>query len=285
MCVPGFPSEPFTKPGAFRPGVVHVILLQQRFEERLRQVPGFVDVADATAGICMQRRPARLAELLERPVRFAAAPVSHREKQAPMSRCEPAGRRPNSRDSSANSMSAIVTQFGRSIGDFRLKKRPRSAGRPSEAREHAIRSGFSRSYRLFRSAPSVVAVVPQLPRPLQSTVAAADTTGMEPLHVTELRAHESWRQVLAAYEIEQVILKKIDPNHAGWVPRLREIDGVPDEDLPVIHGRLIAFGLLKFQLAGRNDGVQYQISTAGREALSPGNAADADSDEAATDAA
>jgi hypothetical protein len=92
----------------------------------------------------------------------------------------------------------------------------------------------------------------------------------------ELRAHESWQRVLAAYDIEQAVLRTTDPKHGGWVPRLRRIDGVPDDELPAIHGRLIAFGLLKFQLAGRNDGVQYQVSTAGREALSPENAADAD---------
>jgi hypothetical protein len=127
--------------------------------------------------------------------------------------------------------------------------------------------------------------VPHLHRPLQSAAPPVDITGMDMHHATELRANESWQRVLAAYDVEQAVLRKIDPDHAGWVPRLRGFDGIPDAELPGIHGRLIAFGLLKFQLAGRNDGVQYQVSTAGRESLSPGNAGDADSEEATNDAA
>ncbi len=52
-----------------------------------------------------------------------------------------------------------------------------------------------------------------------------------------------------------------------WVPRLKEIEGVPAGRLAPIHGRLIALGLLQFQIEGRRAGVQYQLTPAGRRAL------------------
>ena len=82
----------------------------------------------------------------------------------------------------------------------------------------------------------------------------------------ELRDNDIWRQVLAAYETEQAVRKRIDPDHRGWVQRLRTIDGVPDEEMSAIHGKLIAFGFLKVQLTSRNEGIQYQIGPAANPA-------------------
>jgi len=84
-------------------------------------------------------------------------------------------------------------------------------------------------------------------------------------HAIELRDNDVWRQVLAAYETEQAVRKRIDPEHRGWDQRLRTIDGVPDEEMSTIHGKLIAFGFLKVQLTGRNEGLQYQVSPAARQ--------------------
>lgn len=52
-----------------------------------------------------------------------------------------------------------------------------------------------------------------------------------------------------------------------WVSRLREVDGVPADRMAPIHGRLIAHGLLQFQLQGREDGVVYRVTSAGRQML------------------
>lgn len=54
---------------------------------------------------------------------------------------------------------------------------------------------------------------------------------------------------------------------AGWVPRLPGIDGVPPEHLASLHGKLIALGLLRFQLLDRTGGMVYRISPEGRSQL------------------
>ena len=62
-----------------------------------------------------------------------------------------------------------------------------------------------------------------------------------------------------------------------WVARLRSVDGIPADRLAPIHGRLIAHGLLQFQLQGRDEGVLYRVTTAGRQKLaeSPDEATEA----------
>jgi hypothetical protein len=57
-----------------------------------------------------------------------------------------------------------------------------------------------------------------------------------------------------------------------WISRLREVEGVPPDRLAPIHGRLIAHGLLLFQLQGREDGVVYRVTSAGRQRLNAPNA-------------
>jgi len=57
-----------------------------------------------------------------------------------------------------------------------------------------------------------------------------------------------------------------------WVSRLREVDGIPADRMAPIHGRLIAQGLLQFQLQGREDGVVYRVTSAGRQMLTTPNA-------------
>jgi hypothetical protein len=55
----------------------------------------------------------------------------------------------------------------------------------------------------------------------------------------------------------------------GWVPRLAAVAEVPGDQLSAIHGRLIAHGLLRFELAGRSEGVEYQLTPLGRQAVTP----------------
>lgn len=72
----------------------------------------------------------------------------------------------------------------------------------------------------------------------------------------------SWRLLLAAYQARVV---------AGveWIPRVLSVDGLANEELSAVHGKLIALGLLKFEISNRTDGVQYQLTTLGRQAMLP----------------
>ncbi len=85
--------------------------------------------------------------------------------------------------------------------------------------------------------------------------------------IEELNQATDWRDVLAAYQSAHDTAKSSNEEFDGWLPRIMNVAGLEDEDLPRIHGKLIALGFLKFQLAGRGTGVVYQISPAGREAL------------------
>jgi hypothetical protein len=76
-------------------------------------------------------------------------------------------------------------------------------------------------------------------------------------------ANPAWHPLLAAYA-ERQAAKKLD-----WVPRIAAIAGIPAEQQSFIHGKLIALGLLKFEINSRADGVQYQVTTLGRQALLP----------------
>lgn len=69
-----------------------------------------------------------------------------------------------------------------------------------------------------------------------------------------------------------------------WVPRLTSVEGVESEELSKIHGRLIAYGLLKCDLADRSAGVVYQLTTEARRALASLEDADSDEDSLADEA-
>ena len=76
-------------------------------------------------------------------------------------------------------------------------------------------------------------------------------------------ANPSWSLLLAAYQ------KKIASEALEWSPRITTVEGLAAEELPVIHGKLIALGMLKFEIGSRADGVQYQVTPFGRQALLP----------------
>jgi len=52
-----------------------------------------------------------------------------------------------------------------------------------------------------------------------------------------------------------------------WVPRLTNVSGTDAAALPALHGKLIALGLLKFELFGRAGGIRYRLSPLGRSSL------------------
>lgn len=52
-----------------------------------------------------------------------------------------------------------------------------------------------------------------------------------------------------------------------WVERIVSLPGIETEELSKIHGRLIAYDLLKCDLAGRSSGMVYQLTASGKEVL------------------
>lgn len=72
-----------------------------------------------------------------------------------------------------------------------------------------------------------------------------------------------WRLVLAAYAELHA------QSTAEWLPRLPCVDGVPFEQLSMVHGRLMALGFLAFEVGSRTDGLQYQLTATGKHALLP----------------
>jgi hypothetical protein len=86
---------------------------------------------------------------------------------------------------------------------------------------------------------------------------------MQTLELDQFDANPEWRTLLAAYD-EQHASCKVE-----WIPRLIGAEGIPAEQLSSIHGKLIALGLLTFELGSRTDGVLYQVTTLGKQALLP----------------
>lgn len=86
---------------------------------------------------------------------------------------------------------------------------------------------------------------------------------MVPPDLELLDANPEWGLLLAAYH------QKISSESLEWSPRLAEVPGLPAEQLSSIHGKLIALGLLKFEIGSRALGVHYQLTPLGRQGLIP----------------
>ncbi len=88
----------------------------------------------------------------------------------------------------------------------------------------------------------------------------SDIFSMVNYELSQLQENPSWLAVLHCYA-EAV------PDEEGWLSRIPEADGIAEEDVAQIHGKLIAFGFLDFRLTDRNEGVLYQLTTLGRQGL------------------
>ncbi len=87
----------------------------------------------------------------------------------------------------------------------------------------------------------------------------------------ELSAAPGWRHVLEAYASLTAApavkpAASETPEGLGWASRLRRLDGIEPEQLSSLHGKLIALGLLSFEVSGKS-GVQYQLSPLGYRTL------------------
>jgi hypothetical protein len=91
----------------------------------------------------------------------------------------------------------------------------------------------------------------------------------------ELSATPGWRRVLEAYASASLTAVSAAapasdapaaPEGVGWVSRLARLDGIEPERLSSVHGKLIALGLLSFEVSGKT-GMQYQLSLLGHRTL------------------
>ena len=90
---------------------------------------------------------------------------------------------------------------------------------------------------------------------------------MEDFDILQLRRNPDWRATLQAYYDLQQLAAQSAPDSEPWVARQTEIAGIDPAILSSIHGKLIAYGLLKFDVGGRDVGVLYQVTHQGRRAL------------------
>jgi hypothetical protein len=115
-----------------------------------------------------------------------------------------------------------------------------------------------------------------MPRELGAVTERADILCMLDYLAEELSTAVGWRRVLEAYASLSANRAVASPAEGavaaetiGWVPRLSRLDGVEPEQLSSLHGKLIALGLLTFEVSGKL-GMQYQLSPAGKRALGRG---------------
>ena len=90
---------------------------------------------------------------------------------------------------------------------------------------------------------------------------------LDDLDLDQLRRHPDWRTTLKVYQDLQTESRERLPEFDGWVPRVTEVAAIEPAKLPAIHGKLIAFGFLKFDLSGRDAGMRYQLTPQGKQAL------------------
>ena len=72
--------------------------------------------------------------------------------------------------------------------------------------------------------------------------------------------HQEWALILGAYR---------ESGGGTWLPRQWTVPGVEPASMSPIHGKLIALGMLRCDLGDRVEGLVYQLSQLGRQALVP----------------
>lgn len=122
---------------------------------------------------------------------------------------------------------------------------------------------FGGRVRLRRRAVPVVSTTRRF---LCSTTSTVDTLGMDRFANERLAEDQSWRTLLEAYA-RAANAGDPDESGDGWTPRIDALPDVEDDRLPRLHGRLIAFGLIKFELSSPAKGVVYKITPKGRSQL------------------
>jgi hypothetical protein len=118
-----------------------------------------------------------------------------------------------------------------------------------------------------RFAPVGVRIVCSARHSLKAGEGSVDILRMTGFHFENECLTAECLAVLGCYELRDAAARSENPEHAGWLNRVEEVAGVDPTALTGVHGMLIARGMLKFEITGRNVGLQYQISNLGRDAL------------------
>jgi hypothetical protein len=90
---------------------------------------------------------------------------------------------------------------------------------------------------------------------------------VDDFELEQLRRHPEWRAALKVYHDLQIQAREQSSEFDGWIARVMEVETIDSAALPSIHGKLIAFGFLKFDLSGRDAGMRYQLTLQGKQAL------------------
>lgn len=96
---------------------------------------------------------------------------------------------------------------------------------------------------------------------------AVDTQVMNDAAAKQSEFEQDCLTVLNCYAVRDAAAKAATKEYAGWLDRIQDVQGIERTTLTSIHGFLIAQGLIRFEFNGRNVGLQYQLSTQGREAM------------------
>ena len=90
---------------------------------------------------------------------------------------------------------------------------------------------------------------------------------MDEIDTLQLRRNPDWRATLQVYYDLQQQLREQSPDSDGWMARQTAVPGIEPAQLSAIHGKLIAHGMLRFDVGGRDVGVRYQLTHQGRRAF------------------
>ncbi len=96
---------------------------------------------------------------------------------------------------------------------------------------------------------------------------AVDTEVMNDSVAKQSEFEQNCLTVLNCYAVRDAAAKAATKEYAGWLDRIQDVQGIEKTTLTSIHGFLIAQGLIRFEFNGRSVGLQYQLSTQGREAM------------------
>lgn len=96
---------------------------------------------------------------------------------------------------------------------------------------------------------------------------------MNDFELDQLRRNPAWKAALRHYWDAQTSARASQPEFDGWVPRAAQVAQIEPATLSVVHGRLIAFGFLKFDLSNRELGMRYQLTSLGKQAIGEAEAA------------
>jgi len=112
-----------------------------------------------------------------------------------------------------------------------------------------------------------VTIMPRRLRLLKAMTNPVDTVRMSTAHTQSDTFDQNCLTVLECYAVRDVAAKASNAEYTGWLDRILEVPGLEFSSLTSIHGFLIAQGLIKFEFTGRSVGLQYQLSSLGKECL------------------